>query len=165
MPYRDTNLLRSPEYLVAPEIEPLQIRRKQSLFGGIMDNVFFEIGSDLRYKIGTLPIALKQIVHLGFDDLLDMRLFDIIRSNIKANTESSNDNYAEYRKCQRNAQAKSMLKPRHEKSGDNQDHEPSRSDHSPLLESRRDAIRAYGCVRCRWFLARLPILPIPIPCD
>jgi hypothetical protein len=43
-----------------------------------MNDVFFEVGAYLWYKIVTLAIALEQIVHLGLHDLLDMRLFDIV---------------------------------------------------------------------------------------
>jgi hypothetical protein len=44
-----------------------------------------------------------------------MCLLDIVRSDIKADTKRSDDNYAEYRKCQRYTQPKAALKPGHVK--------------------------------------------------
>jgi hypothetical protein len=115
VPYRDANLFRAPENLVTPIVQTLQIGREMRFLDGIMDDVLFEIGSDLRYKIGTLTITLKQVIHLGFDDLLDMRLFNIVRRDIKTDAERSYDNDAEHRKCQCNTQTKAALKPRHGK--------------------------------------------------
>jgi len=128
-----------------------------------VNDVFFEVGAYLRDKIMTFAIALEHIVHLGLHDLLDMRLFDIIRGDIQADAEGSNDNYAENRERQRNTEAKTALKPGHEKSDGNRAHELFRLDHSRRPGSAHGAIRAYDCVTYRWSPGHLPRLPIQVP--
>lgn len=164
VPDRDSDFLGTPEYLMAPVVEPLEIGRQLGLLGRIMNDIFFEVGAYLRDKVMTVAIALEQIIHLRLHDLLDMRLFDVIRGDIQANAEGSNDNDAENRERQRNAEAKTALKPGHEKSDDNQAHELSRSDHSRQPGLMHGAIRACGCAMYRWCLAHLPRLPIRVPC-
>jgi hypothetical protein len=115
MAYCDPNLVRAPEHLMAPVVEPLQVLWKLGFLSRIMDDILFEIRAHLRDEIATLAIALEQIVHLGFHDLLDMRLFDIVGSNIQADTERSDDNYAEYRKGQGNSASQSTFNPWHGK--------------------------------------------------
>jgi hypothetical protein len=70
-----------------------------------MDDVFFEVGPLLGNEIGALAVALEQIVHLGFDDLLNVRFFDIVGGNIKTDPQGAYDNYAEYGECQRDTKA------------------------------------------------------------
>ena len=105
VPYRDSNLFRATKHFVAPVIQSLEVCRQMRFVRGIADNIFFEIGTYLRNKIAAFAIALDEIIHLGFENLLDMRLFDIIRGDVEANTNGSNDNNAEYCKCECNTQA------------------------------------------------------------
>ena len=105
VPYRDPNFLRATKHFVAPVIESLEVWWQMGFLRGIVDDVFFEIGSYLWNKIAALAIALERDNPSRFRDLLDMRLFDIIRGDIEADTKGSNDNYAEYRKRQCNTQA------------------------------------------------------------
>jgi hypothetical protein len=71
----------------------------------VADDILFEIGAYLRDKVATVAITLHEIVHLGFEYLLYMRLFDIIGSDVEADTNGSNNNDAEYCKSQCNTQA------------------------------------------------------------
>jgi hypothetical protein len=94
VPDLDPDLLGPPEYLMAPVVETLQIRRELRFLGRIANDVFLEFGAYLRYKVMVITIALEHIIHLGLHDLLDMRLFDIIRGYIQADTEGPDDDNA-----------------------------------------------------------------------
>src|SRR5688500_18054510 len=111
-----------------------------------------------------LAIALEQIIHLRFDNLLNVRFFDIIRSDIKADPQGANYDDAEYCKRQRDTQAQASLKPGHVSPTGSRGREQFLSDHSLLPASRRGAVRAYDCEEYRWFPAHPPTLPTRVPC-
>ena len=105
VPYRDPDFFRTTKHFVAPVIQSLEVCWQMRFVRSIADDIFLEIGTYLRNKIAAFAIALYEIIHLGFENLLDMRLFDIIRGDVEADTNGSNDNNAEYCKCQCNTQA------------------------------------------------------------
>ena len=105
VPYRNTDFFRATKHFMTPVIQSLEVCGQMRFVRSIANDIFFKIGADLRNKIATLAIALHEIIHLGFENLLDMRLFDIIGSDIETDTNGSNDNNAEYCKCQCNTQA------------------------------------------------------------
>ena len=113
VPYRDPDFLGTTKYHMTPLVETLQVTRQPQFLGMVAQDVFFEVGARLWNKIRLLTIALNEMVHLHFNDLLDVRLFDIAGSDIKADTQGADDEYAEYCECQRNAQAQAALKFEH----------------------------------------------------
>lgn len=114
VPYRDPDFLGTAKYHVTPLVEALQVSGQPQILGMVAHDVLFEIGTRLWNKIRLLTIALNEMVHLHFNDLLDVRLFDIAGSDIKTDAQGTDDEYAEYCECQRNAQAQAALKLEHE---------------------------------------------------
>ena len=60
-----------------------------------MDDIAFEVGADLRNKIGMFLIAVNEMIHFHIDHLLDMSFFDIVGREIENDAQCSDNEDAE----------------------------------------------------------------------
>jgi hypothetical protein len=105
VPYRDPDLLRAAKHFMAPVIQSLQIGRKMRFVRSVADDILFEVGAYLGNKVATVAITLHEIVHLGFEYLFYVGLFDIIGSDVETDANGSDNYDAEYCESQCNTQA------------------------------------------------------------